>query len=114
MYLVMNFSNINQIIAKQNVDRYLQNPKSEIDVMYLMKTNTDGIEELIKLYKQIENPILKQRLERYFVSLKIQLEQEKDNLLEWNYSRWKARNLLQNIEIPENLEYNSCNDIAKP
>lgn len=112
MYLVMNFSNINEMIAKQNVNRYLQNPENEIDVMYLTKTKTDGLEEVIKLYNQIENPILKQRLERYFTNLKTQLEQQPDNLLEWNYSRWKARILLEKIEIPENIEYNSYNNVT--
>lgn len=112
MYLIMNFSNTNGIIAKHNVNRYLQNPENGIDIMYLTKTKTDGVEDVIKLYNQIENKSLKQKLQNYLYYLKIQLEQQQDNLLEWNYSRWKARILLENIEIPENMEYNSYRNIT--
>ena len=93
MYVIMNFSNINQMIAKKNIDRYLNEGK-KIDIYYLMKTKTDGLEEVIKLYETIEDQNLKYQLENYLDKMKNQLE-EKENIVEWNYSTWKARELLK-------------------
>lgn len=93
MYVIMNFSNINKIIATQNVNKYLNDGK-EIDVSYLTKTKTDGLEQVIELYKKIDDEYLKGRIERYFANLKLQL-QEENNIIEWNYSKWKAKTLLK-------------------
>lgn len=92
MYVIMNFSNINQMIARKNIDRYLNEDK-KIDIYYLMKTKTDGLEEVLELYEKIEEPNLKYQLEKYLEKMKNQLE-ETENLVEWNYSKWKARELL--------------------
>ena len=100
MYLVMNFSNIPNMIATKNVNRYLEQQnqiESKIDVLYLTKTKTDGLEEVIKLYETTQDPVIKRQLEAYFENLSLQLEKE-DSWVEWNYSRWKARDLLEQIE----------------
>lgn len=100
IYLAMNFSNIPNMIATKNVNRYLEQQnqiESKIDVLYLTKTKTDGLEEVIKLYETTQDPVIKRQLEAYFENLSLQLEKE-DSWVEWNYSRWEARNLLEQIE----------------
>lgn len=106
VYLVMNFCNIPHFIANKNIERYLKN-NQDIDVLYLRKTKTDGIEPVIKLYENTQDEYLKSNLGSYLVFMKEQLE-EKDNIIEWNYSKWNARRLLNNM----NLEiYNGNNYI---
>ena len=95
MYVIMNFSNINGIIARKNINRYLNDGK-KIDITYLTKTKTDGIEEVLKLYDIIEEPNSKYLLRKYLETIKENLE-EKESIVEWNYSTWKARNLLKNL-----------------
>ena len=100
IYLAMNFSNIPNMIATKNVNRYLEQQnqiESKIDILYLTKTKTDGLEEVIKLYETTQDPVIKRQLEAYFENLSLQLEKE-DSWVEWNYSRWEARNLLEQIE----------------
>ena len=105
MYLVMNFSNISQIIAKQNINRYLNDIDNvSLDVVYLMQTKEDGLEEVIKLYEKTDDLKLKYQLELYFKGLKEKLSEE-DSFTQWNYSRWNARKLLEDMEL-ENNSYN--------
>lgn len=96
MYVIMNFSNINQMIARKNINKYL-NDRKEIDIYYLTKTKTDGLEEILKLYEKVEEPYLKQQIEKYLNILKKQLEKP-ENMIEWNYSKWNARKLLNDYE----------------
>lgn len=102
MYVIMNFSNIGNFIAKENVNRYLQNEKDfrrGIDFYYLIKTGTDGLEEVMRLYQnEQEGSRLKRQIESYFEDLKISL-QESTNFQEFNISKWKAQKLLKQFEI---------------
>ncbi len=99
VYTIMNYSNISGIIARKNVERYfnqnnLQNV--EIDLYYLRRTKTDGLDYVIKLYKETTDPRIKENLESYLRNLGTKLS-EPDNFVEWNYSRYKARKLLKEI-----------------
>ncbi len=97
MYVVMNFSNIPQIIARKNIERYLEGGHQKIDVVYLKKTKTDGLEEVLNLYQNTNDPFIKHQLKSYFNDLESELEQE-DHFLEWNYSKQRARELLKSVE----------------
>lgn len=99
IYIIMNYANIAQLIAKENVNRYIKEQK-DVDIYYLTKTKTDGLKEVLELYEKTEDSNLKLRIERYLYTLKLDLN-EKDNWMEWNYSRWYARKLLEPVNVRE-------------
>ena len=90
------------MLFRSNVNRYLQNEKNfrrGIDFYYLIKTGTDGLEEVMRLYQnEQEGSRLKRQIESYFEDLKISL-QESTNFQEFNISKWKAQKLLKQFEI---------------
>lgn len=52
MYVVLNFANINRIIAKKNVDMYLKKGNiSGSDIYYLTNLGTDAVPEIVKLFE---------------------------------------------------------------
>ena len=54
MYILMNFININKVIAKRNVDLYFETGK--LDFSYLKKLDsTDSVLEIIRLQGKIED-----------------------------------------------------------
>ena len=59
MYVAVNFINMDKIIARNNIDRYLADPNNvEFDAYYLRdNVGTDAAEELIKILKYDEGKI---------------------------------------------------------
>lgn len=107
MYCVINFVNIDNIIAKNNIDRYIENGK--IDLNYLIKLDsTDTIKQLVRLQETKfkytgetvyeNNMTINQQntLNTYLFNKKEELE-EKETLPEFNYSKWNARKLLEKV-----------------
>ena len=66
IYTIINFINIDYIIAYRNVNRYLK--KEDIDIYYLMNNHTDNIPVLIDLYNETDDLKIKQTLKNYFSS----------------------------------------------
>ena len=99
VYVCMNFANFDNIIAKRNVDRYIETGK--IDVLYLeMGTGTDAINQIMRIldYKEIEVGI-KPEVRRYLSDVHFYLESEQMDFRDFNISK-----LLAKKKISERLE----------
>ena len=70
MYIIINFVNIDFIIAKGNIDRYFNiadDEKQKIDFSYLKtKTGTDALPEIARLLETNDN-LLKARVNNYLL-----------------------------------------------
>jgi hypothetical protein len=53
VYIVLNFSNVDEIIAKNNIRRYFDT--GNIDMAYLKELSFDAIPEMNKFYLSIKN-----------------------------------------------------------
>ena len=111
MYIILNFINIDYIIARNNIDRYLANPeKNRLDAFYISNcTGTDAINEKIKLLnagseglsyerKEYMNNI-KQTIKNELLSYKKRYERQEFKWQECNLSKMKAYNLSKNIDL---------------
>lgn len=103
MYVIVNFINIDAMIAKNNVNRYINSTdeKKKIDITYLINnTGTDAIPELVKVYDKLENETQIRRLNNYLYNT-YQTEKRDKSWQEFNISKVKAENILKDM----NLEY---------
>lgn len=111
MYIILNFINIDYIIARNNIDRYLANPeKNRLDAFYISNcTGTDAINEKIKLLNASSDGLsyerkeymnnIKQTIKNELSSYKNRYERQEFKWQEWNLSKMKAYNLLKNINL---------------
>ena len=97
VYICMNFANFENIIAKRNVDRYLQTGK--IDLLYLeMDTGTDAIKQIVRILDANEVGI-KPETRRYLKEMYNNLEIEEMDFRDFNLSK-----ILAKKKISERLE----------
>lgn len=90
IYTVINFINIDHIIAYRNINRYYE--KDDIDIYYLMNNHTDNIPILIELYNETDDIKIKEQLKEYFNSIEIKT----NGFQEFNISKEKAKESLEN------------------
>lgn len=104
MYVILNFINIDKIIANKNIDKYFEDPQnSHFDLNYLIEnTGTDAISEIKRLVKS-EDEYIKKRTKQYLQGYKYKLTTEEMDWQEWNLSKQKA------IEDLDDVEYNVKN-----
>ena len=107
MYCVVNFCNIDYIIAKNNIDRYIETGK--IDDYYLKKLdNTDIIEQLLRLqetkFEYTNNDVYENssknkltNLNNYLGKKREELD-EKYTLPEFNLSRCLAKQIMKKFK----------------
>lgn len=98
IYICMNFANFNYIIAKRNVDRYIETGK--IDIFYLQRTGTDGIKQVARIldidkYEDNNKSFAKANLQ----VLKDYLNEEQMDFRDFNISKLIAKNFLKNDEL---------------
>ncbi len=93
-YLVTNFMNIDYMVARRNVNRYYINDK--IDLKYLKNYEKDNIPVLVELYNKTDDVEIKYELEDYFNE--VYLSDEKENIFEFNISRYRADILLEDFK----------------
>lgn len=98
IYICMNFANFNYIIAKRNVDRYIETGK--IDIFYLQITGTDGIKQVARIldidkYEDNNKSFAKANLQ----VLKDYLNEEQMDFRDFNISKLIAKNFLKNDEL---------------
>lgn len=98
MYIVMNYINLDYIIAKNNIDKYFENEeKNEIDVYYLKyNTGTDAIPELKRLLKAKDIEV-SNNIKNYLENEKKLLDKTEMSWQEYNFSKIKARRILEEI-----------------
>lgn len=106
MYCVVNFSNIDYIIAKCNVDRYIETGK--IDDGYLKRLdNTDIIEQLLRLqetkFEYKNNDVYEDNSKNKLTNLNNYLGQKRDELdekhtlPEFNLSKCLGRQIMKSF-----------------
>lgn len=91
-YTIINFLNIDNIIATRNIKRY--DKKADIDINYLMNNKTDNITTLAKFYENTNNVEIKQQLDDYFHYIIIEM----DSFQEFNLSKYKAIHQLEKFK----------------
>lgn len=91
-YTVLNFINVDYIIAYRNVNRYYE--KADIDIYYLENTGTDNIPILVDLYNNTNCQELKETLDYYFKSLDTNM----NGFQEFNLSKYNARKKLKKLK----------------
>ena len=100
-YVILNYMNIDKIIATKNVNRYIENPEKELDFTYLKRsTGIDAIPELIPLL-DIEDEILKRNVIRYLEDAKEQINVQDRTWQDYNISENKAKETLNEIKLEE-------------
>ena len=95
-YVGMNFMNFDYLIAKRNVDRYIETGK--IDIMYLqLATGTDAVEQIIRIL-DVENDEenVKSKTETYLRGIYTKLSQEQMDIRDFNISKIRAKELIEN------------------
>ena len=94
MYVILNFANINSIIAKKNVNLYLNNKSvGSSDINYLISLGTDAVEETIKLSAIVKNEDNNSNYwDMYDNGLKSGLHEMNDELND-NYNSWQEYNI---------------------
>lgn len=107
MYLILNFINIDYVIAQKNINRYFENNESKsIDLSYLIKnTDTDAIAQMAKLLNSKDMQVV-QSVKYYLKEQEEILENEKINLLELNLSKLRAKKILSKLNIEIDLDSN--------
>ena len=112
MYVAVNFINMDKIIARNNIDRYLADPNNvEFDAYYLRdNVGTDAAEELIKILKYDEGKIsrknkatfIRNRNEIVAMLNDFKDEYVKDynpSIQEWNLSKNKIEKLVKDLDL---------------
>jgi len=89
IYVIINFINVDYIIAYRNLNRYYE--KNDIDISYLENDYTDNIDVLLKLYNSTTDEQLKLELKEYFKSL----DRDINGFQEFNLSKYNAQKKLK-------------------
>lgn len=102
MYVILNFINVDYIIARNNVDKYIKETNTEekkIDFTYLKKyTSTDAIPALIDLLNNTQDDTLKRKVNNYLYDEYNDLK-EKRNIQEFNISKERAEKMLEGLNL---------------
>ena len=107
MYVLANFTNIDYVIAKNNVSRALNSSNESIrktDISYLTELGINAVPEIIKLYQNTNDEKDKSRLNNYLY-YKYQDLKEKRNWQGFNISKQIIEKQLKEL----NLEYIKIN-----
>lgn len=92
VYTIINFINVDYIIAYKNINRY--HNKKELDIVYLENNSADNIPLLIDLYNKTTDQSLKEELKDYLTSISL----KSNSFQEYNISRVRATNLIKNMD----------------
>ncbi|MGV8982567.1 DUF4153 domain-containing protein [Clostridium sp.] len=93
MYVLVNYINVDKIIAKNNIDIYYQTQK--IDVQYFKNLSYDAIPEIVKL-KDDSNADTARQINSYLDDVKNELSKG-HSWYEFNYSKYRARKIINQI-----------------
>ena len=109
-YVVLNFINIDNLIARNNINRYLKDPENvDLDMSYILySTGIDATEQKIRVLslgtsnlseKAKENLKSDQEMTRNYLEMQREYIQNQDrSIFEFNLSELKAQNLLKNLK----------------
>jgi hypothetical protein len=97
IYIIMNFANVDTIIAKNNINRYFET--GQIDMAYLKGLSYDAAPEIQKFFILVkDSPDLKEKqmtyeISDYFKESKSDLKNQK-NWQSYNISKYKAEKII--------------------
>jgi hypothetical protein len=91
-YTVVNYVNVDVIIAKNNINRYYKT--GEIDMYYLKQLSYDAIPELTRLANEDDQHV-SETINRHLSEQKADLEEELRFWASYNYSKHRAINELK-------------------
>ena len=100
-YLTLNTIQIDNIIAKRNIDMYLNGQTETIDINYLMNLSTDAAPQIYRLTENSNDDILtKNKARIYFENIGLQYNNinYKTNWQSYNLSIDRARKLSNKID----------------
>ena len=104
MYIIINFVNIDYVIAKNNIDRAQKVPGEyirEVDVSYLVNNlGTDAVSQMIYLYHTTTDENDKRKINNYLYHIYEEVKEDR-NIQEWNIAKDRAKKQLE----PLNLKY---------
>ena len=96
MYICMNFANFDNIIAKRNVDRYIETGK--IDMEYLEQTGTDAIPQIMRILEtSTDVGNTKAETLRYLKNVYKKLEEKNMDFRDFNISEMFANYLIEKV-----------------
>lgn len=100
-YLILNFSNMNALIAKNNIETYHNTGK--IDIYYLTSLSEESIPYTANLYNEIKDKDSENAkiLDEYLKYEKSNLEATSTSWQSFNISRNKALKVLKGINLPK-------------
>lgn len=90
-YTVLNFINVDKIIARNNIDRYFRT--GEIDINYMQTLSYDAIPDMLILADDSNQEIYRQVKE--YMLLKKQRLSKDEPWQSFNYSRYRAKAALE-------------------
>lgn len=93
IYTVINFINIDYLIASKNIERYYK--KEKLDLFYLENGKTDNIPVLVELYNKTGDKELKNEIKLYLESLDIKI----NGIQEYNLSKSIAIEKINQLKI---------------
>nr|WP_305153850.1 DUF4173 domain-containing protein [uncultured Clostridium sp.] len=113
MLVLLNFTNVDRTIAKRNVDKYiseinLKDEEAKIDIKYLKRLSVDAIPEIVRLYQNTSDVLLKNNIERYLkynpkivlrTNRKIRDLFEDKDFQEFNLSQYEAKKAIQSLDL---------------
>ncbi|MGZ5486483.1 MAG: DUF4153 domain-containing protein, partial [Nitrososphaeraceae archaeon] len=97
IYIIMNFANVDIIIAKNNINRYFET--GQIDMVYLKGLSYDAAPEMQRLFMSVKgSPDLKEKqmteeILEYFKERKLDLKNQK-SWQSYNISKYKAEQII--------------------
>ncbi|MCL5071126.1 MAG: DUF4173 domain-containing protein [Actinobacteria bacterium] len=97
IYIIINFANVDIIIAKNNINRYFET--GQIDMVYLKGLSYDAVPEIQKLFMAVKgSPDLKEKqmseeISEYFKESKSDLKNQK-SWQSYNISKYKAEKII--------------------
>lgn len=91
MYILVNYVNIDYMIAKKNIDRYFEDENYELDMNYLQTLSIDATEQILRL-ENVEDENVSNQLNYYLY--KVESETQDINLQNFNINRIIAKRQL--------------------
>ena len=104
-FLILNFMDMDYIIAKKNVGRYYYT--KDIDLDYLQNYRYDNIPILVDFYNNhIEDKKIKHELRDYLYTMKMNANSVESSIFEFNISHFRAKRALDRANMyDKEIEY---------
>lgn len=94
VYILLNYMNVDRLIARKNIERYHRT--QNIDINYLTQLSYDATPELVKLIND-ENEEVVIKIKEYLNTENKRLK-DYDSWCEFNFSKSKAKNMIESIQ----------------